>query len=103
MDHETTITLNSDQLPEIKDWKVGEKYSLCLDVEQSSMRIGDMFDMPMGGGSKAQNDLVTATFKVKAVSVDQQDANEPENATEASGPGASFHEEYADRRSMSAK
>ena len=83
-----TIYLNSDQLPEIKDWKVGGKYSLCLEVEQSSMRQGSEYDMEMIGGEKVSKDLITATFKVTKVEVDKEDAEE-----------MTYAEEYAKKRS----
>lgn len=36
-----TLMLNEDDLPEIKDWKVGGKYQIALVVEQTSSSQGD--------------------------------------------------------------
>lgn len=32
------VHLTSKMLPDIKDWKIGEKYSIMLEVKQESMR-----------------------------------------------------------------
>lgn len=62
-----TVCLTEKELPEIKDWKVGEKYTITLEVEQTSMRKSDM-----GGEMKAE-------FKIlKAMTEDQEEAEEME-------------------------
>ena len=50
-----TFSLDEEVLPELKDWKIGGKYSICLDVEQ----IGA--DKGMGMDSKGP---INARFKV---------------------------------------
>jgi hypothetical protein len=50
-----TFTLGSDDLPDIKNWKVGGKYTITLDVEQTGANKHDMVDN--------DNDL-HATFKI---------------------------------------
>lgn len=61
-----TLNLSSDDLAAIKDWKVGGKYKLELEVEQTSMRQGnDYYDSP--GGSDSNGKKVNATFKVTSI------------------------------------
>ena len=50
--------VSAKQLPEIKNWKVGGKYTIQLEVEQTEARKGDY----MGEG-----DEMTADFKVKKI------------------------------------
>lgn len=50
-----TISLGSDDLPAIKNWKVGGKYTITLNVEQTGMHKHDTIDN--------DNDL-HATFKI---------------------------------------
>jgi len=42
-DLKPTFTLTEKELPEIKDWKVGKKYTITLDVEQVSAEKGDSY------------------------------------------------------------
>lgn len=35
--HAPSFSVMSEQMPEIKDWKVGEKYRLMIEVEQKAM------------------------------------------------------------------
>lgn len=75
-----TFDLDSEDLPELENWKVGEKYVLVMEVEQMSMRQGKDWQ----GATDEKNDKkVRATFKVLKVGV--KDEN--------------FEEEYARRRS----
>lgn len=39
-----TFSLTEKELPEIKEWKVGGKYTITLDVEQVSATKGDGWD-----------------------------------------------------------
>lgn len=51
-----TINLTEDELPEIKDWKVGGKYAIKLMVEMVRQSKGDVFmqerDRKMEGSFK---------------------------------------------------
>lgn len=74
-----TIRLTDEDLPEIKDWKVGEKYTLVMEVEQISMRQGDEWQ-----GADNKDKRIHATFKITNVGV--EDAEDP-----------SYEQEYAQR------
>jgi hypothetical protein len=67
-----TIRLNDEDLPEIKDWKVGDKYTLVIDVEQTSMRQGNEWEGSTGNKDKR----IHATFKITKVGVEEP-AEEP--------------------------
>jgi len=56
------ITITSDQLDAIKDWKVGGKYRLIIDVEEKSTQQGSMYDF-----EKKDPNLITSTFQITAV------------------------------------
>lgn len=58
-----TIRLTSEDLPELKDWKVGGKYNLSLEVEQTSMRQGSEYEM----SDSDKDTKISATFKIKSV------------------------------------
>jgi hypothetical protein len=40
-----TISLSTKDVPELSKWKVGGKYKLTIEVEQTSMSKGDEYDM----------------------------------------------------------
>ena len=40
-DHRPYISFDSEQLPEIASWKVGNKYMILLEVEQKSVNISE--------------------------------------------------------------
>lgn len=63
-----TFQLDSEDLPELKDFKVGDKISLCLDVEQLSMRQGSEWQ-----GADTKDKKIYATFKIINVGVDEPD------------------------------
>ena len=63
-----TIRLSEDDLPDIKDWKVGGKYKIMIDVEQISMKQGDEY----GFGNK--DNKVYATFNVTGAEVEEDDS-----------------------------
>lgn len=74
-----TVRLTDEDLPEIKDWKVGEKYTLVMEVEQLSMRQGDEWQ-----GANSKDKRIHATFKITDVGVEEPDAPD-------------YHSEYANR------
>lgn len=61
-----TLHLDETDLPEIRDWKVGETYTVVLKVKQTGLHKGDMMD---GGKGK-----FSADFKVESVSVEGEDS-----------------------------
>lgn len=58
------INFTEKELPEIKDWKVGEKYTVELEIEQTGMNI-------IGYGK--DKGKMSATFKISKVGVEDKD------------------------------
>lgn len=54
------LSLSESDLGEIKDWKVGNKYKILLDVEQVSMSKDDMMDIEGGNGMHARFKVLSA-------------------------------------------
>jgi hypothetical protein len=59
------ITFDSDDLPEISGFKIGGKYTLCIEVEMTNVGKGDEFDMFAEGEEKES--ALNARFKVMSV------------------------------------
>jgi hypothetical protein len=74
-----TFQIDDEDLPELKDWEVGGKYTLVMVVEQLSMRQGNEWQ-----GADKKDKKIHATFKILEVGVE-----EPEPET--------YGEEYARR------
>jgi hypothetical protein len=66
-DFPNTLVLSDKELPAIKDWIVGEKYTITLEVEQTSMR-------------KKEDGSMCAEFKINSAS--SNDESEEENDQE---------------------
>lgn len=62
-----SIHLTSDDLPNIANCKVGNKYTLTLEVEQTSMQQGSEWEMNMDDSNKDKK--VSASFKVLSAKV----------------------------------
>lgn len=77
-----TISFTEEDLPEIKDWKVGDKYFLVMEVEQISLRQGSEWQ----GEEDDKAKETRATFKILSVGVNE-------------GETESYEEEYARKRS----
>jgi len=60
-----TLSLNEDDLPELKKWRVGKKYDILLRVEQVSSSKGDGYN---GDGKKME-----ARFRVLSARVPNGD------------------------------
>ena len=60
-----SIHLDEKQLPEIKNWKVGNKYELCIEVEMTSH-----------SKSEYNNGAYSAEFKINKVESDKDEKNE---------------------------
>lgn len=69
-----TFQLDDEDLPDLKDWKVGEKYTLIMEVEQTSMRQGSEWQ---GDNSKDKN-KIRATFKILKVGVEEPEEDDYE-------------------------
>lgn len=67
------VTFSAEDLPEIKDWKIGSKYYLELEVEEVAAEK-DRF-----GYEGEKERPLTATFKVMAVKAMKHEANEGED------------------------
>lgn len=44
VDPRPSFAINSEEFPEIKDWKTGQKYKLMIEVEQVGSEIGEWGD-----------------------------------------------------------
>ena len=64
-DFPNTVVLNDTELPAIADWKVGEKYTIELEVEQTSMR-------------KKEDGSMCAEFKIVSASSEDESEESPE-------------------------
>lgn len=73
-----TFSLDSEDLPAVKDWKVGQKYMLEMEVEEISMRQGSEWQ-----GADNKDKKVHATFKIMKVGV-KDEAYEDEYARKRS-------------------
>lgn len=60
----TTVRFDEDDLPELTKWKVGGKYKLTMEVEQTSMSKGDEYGVNAPKGTKS---MMSASFKVISV------------------------------------
>ncbi len=69
------IIFNEKELPQVKSWKVGQKYHLMLEVEMTSLRkeidyhIAPLEKMSDGTAPK----IISAGFEVKAVGAEEED------------------------------
>lgn len=73
-DNRPTFEISEDMLSEVKEWKVGEKYMLMMEVEQTSARVKDY------GNDKGK---VCATFKITKIA--ECDMEEDESDEYAKG------------------
>ena len=76
----TTVRFDEDELPELVKWRVGGKYKLTLEVEQTSMSKGDEYE------DTKEKPKVRGSFKVLSVTPygsDTKDAKRPSMLAEA--------------------
>lgn len=88
-----TVRLTDEDFPEIKDLKVGEKVTLCVECEVIAIRQGDEWN---------QTNLDTkmqATFKIKSVGLDEPNEADEAKEPKATTSGKDFEMEYAKKRS----
>src|SRR4051794_11531988 len=62
------LRLDEEDLPELAKWKVGGKYKITLEVQQTSMSKGDEYGEPVDPKEKPKT---MASFKVLSVSTDK--------------------------------
>lgn len=60
------IRLDSDELPDIRNWKPGQRYRIVLEVEQLNMKIGgpEYGGYEPGESKKADPNEVSASFRI---------------------------------------
>lgn len=73
-----TFQIDDEDLPELANWKIGDKKMLVLEVEEMGFRGGKEWQ-----GSSQDSKKITATFKILKVGVKKEE----------------FAEEYARKRS----
>lgn len=88
-----TVRLTDEDFPEIKDLKVGEKVTLCVEVEVIAIRQGDEWNQT-NPDKKMQ-----ATFKIKSVGLDEPNEADEAKEPKATTTGKDFEMEYAKKRS----
>lgn len=71
-DGRPSLTLNSNQVPEIKEWKTGEKYTIEITIEQVS---NELIQSPRG-------DTMTSRFIITHYELESKEEEKVE------GPGA---------------
>ena len=53
-----SFSVNDKQMPEIRDWKVGEKYQIMIEVEMKSFRDKAIADKPAKINASASFDIL---------------------------------------------
>lgn len=76
MDTRPTFNISEIQLPELTSWKVGEKYSLEMEVEMISVRKED-YGMDKGN--------ICGQFKITKIGADNEDNEENEEEYKKGG------------------
>ncbi len=59
-----TMSLDADNLPAIKNWNVGETYTVTAKVKMTSMSEGDEYEFPTSEGEKRP---MSARFKILSI------------------------------------
>ena len=83
------ISLNSQQIQEIKDWEVGELYTIQITVQMTGVRKAESYDLPtqeIGEGTIPQNSVMVGDFNIiDAENVKHEHENDP----------STYEEDYA--------
>lgn len=76
------VTIKGDDLPEIEDWKVGEKYMVVMEVEMVAMRKGKEYEF-----EPSDDKSTTGTFAIHALGEyeEKEEDSETEYARMRSG------------------
>lgn len=85
-----TIRFTDEDLPEIKTMKVGQKYMLCIEVEQMSVRQGSEYSQ------ENKDNRIHSTFKVTKVGLENEDM-EDKKEKKATTSGKDWEMEQARR------
>lgn len=74
----TSMTLNSSQIPEIKDWEIGNDYILVVKGKMKAKREPDDWELTKENDPLDIGDMIGEfdIFKVQAVPKDQQPVKE---------------------------
>jgi len=67
------LDLNSEQLPEIKDWKVGQKYTLVVEVKATRKSMNER------EGNEAKEDMC---FEIHKIGVKENEKSNDEKTDE---------------------
>lgn len=70
-----SISLSSDELPEIRQWQPGNTYRILLTVRQTSMGVGD----PFGDKPKDGKDHVSGSFEILNAKALNNQPKQPQN------------------------
>lgn len=81
------LTITQNDLKQLKDWKVGEKYSLQLEVELTGLNKQDGFRLNTMEAGSDSSDIITGSFEIESVSERTKD-----------GKKASYKKMYAAAR-----
>lgn len=60
------FSINERDLPAIKEWKVGEKYTMTVNVEMTSSSKGNDYNVPLGNDGK-RKETHNARFKILSI------------------------------------
>lgn len=75
----TYISFDEEELPELKEWKVGGNYTLTLEVEQVSVSKGDEYGPYDEEESAKEQSMIKGRFKV--LNVETPDRKKPTKPT----------------------
>lgn len=81
--YQPPLYITEKQLPAIKDWKVGGKYQLLVDVEQVGIQnpnASEMMGMEIGSDNEKDEGL-EARFKITKVSLSDDESGESDVST----------------------
>lgn len=71
-----TLRVDDQDLPAIRDWKVGQTYELSVKVKMISSRQGDEYaDVEPKGEPKAKH---SAVFRIEEITTDDDTAETPD-------------------------
>lgn len=71
--HRGSVNLNSNDLPEILDWTIGEEYEITLKVKMTSISEIDSYDIEHYSNVKKGD--VNARFDIKGVNSPKKEKN----------------------------
>lgn len=99
-----TLQLSSKDLPEIKDWVVGGKCELGLNIEVTGLRKPEGYEVASPDGSVPKG-VIMATVKVLAMETCDEDDTEADATDDTDSPDVAdtYAATYADKRSSANK